>query len=116
MNVSKNHCQKDWQLFFEMNEGCKVTCIKITDLVGSQNLFEIYHTSLPIKNSEYVVKKLWICVKKDVSKNVRHYIIDRTTSCIKLLKAEAFRNLFHSQYCWNLKQILKLEMLLYTKS
>ena len=64
MDVSKNHCQKDWQLFFEMNEGCKVTCIKITDLVGSQNLFEIYHTLLPIKNSEYVVKKLWICVKK----------------------------------------------------
>ena len=97
MDVSKNHCQKDWQFFFEMNQGCKVTCIKIT--VGSQNLFEIYHTSLPIKNSEYVVKKSEYVVKKDVSKNVRHYIIDRTTSCIKLLKAEAFRNLFHNQYC-----------------
>ena len=72
MDVSKNHCQKDWQFFFEMNQGCKVTCIKIT--VGSQNLFEIYHTSLPIKNSEYVVKKSEYVVKKDVSKNVRHYI------------------------------------------
>ena len=44
--------------FSEMKMGCKITCVKafLTDLLGSQYLFEVYHTSLTIKNSENVGK------------------------------------------------------------
>ena len=45
-------------IFFEIKEGCKVSCVKIflADLFGSQYVFEILHTSLTVTNSENVVK------------------------------------------------------------
>ena len=45
-------------IFFEIREGCKVSCVKIllADLLGSQYLLEILQTSLTFKNSEEVIK------------------------------------------------------------
>ena len=42
-----------------MNEGCKVTCAKIffIFLFKSQCLFDIYHISVTIKNSDNLVKR-----------------------------------------------------------
>ena len=59
MNVNKNICDGELSnFFFEIKEGCKVSCVKIflADLFGSQYVFEILHTSLTVTNSENVVK------------------------------------------------------------
>ena len=45
--------------FFEIKEECKVSCVKyilLSDLLGSQYLFEILQTSPTVKNSENRVK------------------------------------------------------------
>ena len=39
-----------------MKHRCKVPCVKIADLLGSQYLFEILQISLIVKNSENMVK------------------------------------------------------------
>ena len=41
--------------FFEIKEGCKVSCVKIflADLFGSQYVFEILHTS------QLKIVKMW---------------------------------------------------------
>ena len=59
MDVSKNLCHGEHK-FFRWNEGAVsgILCknIFVTDLSGSQHLFEISQTSLTFKNSENVVK------------------------------------------------------------
>ena len=56
MDVSENLCDVEHRFFFfEIMEGCKVSCIKnilLADLLGSQHLFEILQTSITVKNSE----------------------------------------------------------------
>ena len=55
MDVSENLCDVEHSFFFEIMEGCKVSCIKnilLADLLGSQHLFEILQTSITVKNSE----------------------------------------------------------------
>ena len=63
MDVSKKFYDEERKFYFEIKEGC-VLCknILLTDLSGSQYLFEILQTSLTVKNSESVVKS-W-CFEK----------------------------------------------------
>ena len=53
-DASKNICNDELQLFFEMNEEYKVSCIKI--LLEGRYLFEILHTSPTVKSRRNVVK------------------------------------------------------------
>ena len=39
-----------------MKEGCKVSCVKTSELLEKQYLFEILHTYLTVKKSENVLK------------------------------------------------------------
>ena len=59
MRISKSHCDKDWH-FFRNERGLQDDLFRnnfLTNLFGSQYLFEICHTSITIKNSENVVKR-----------------------------------------------------------
>ena len=60
MNVSKNIYDGDSQLFIEVQEGCKVSCLKkywhFVNLLGGQYLFEILHTSPTVKASQNVLR------------------------------------------------------------
>ena len=58
MDVSKNVCDGERQLYFEMKEGYKVSCVKwyFAELLGVWFLFEILHTSSTVETSENVVK------------------------------------------------------------
>ena len=45
----KNVCYGEHQIFFEMKEGYKASCVKILSfgiLLGGWYLFEMYHSSL----------------------------------------------------------------------
>ena len=55
MDDSGNFCNEDIY-FVKMKHRCKVPCVKIADLLGSQYLFEILQISLIVKNSENMVK------------------------------------------------------------
>ena len=60
MDVSKNVCDGERQLYFEMKEGYKASCVKywyFAELLGGWFLFEILHTSSTVKTSENVVKR-----------------------------------------------------------
>ena len=49
-----------------MKEGCKVSCVKTSELLEKQYLFEILHTYLTVKKSENVLKSG--CFKKKKKK------------------------------------------------
>ena len=51
MDVSKIFCDGEGNFFFEFKEGRNLSVL-LTDLWGSQYLFEILQTSLTFKNSE----------------------------------------------------------------
>ena len=59
MNVSRNLCDGEHKVFFG-NEGAVSGVLYknnfVSDLLGSQYLFEILQTSLTFRNSENVVK------------------------------------------------------------
>ena len=66
MDVFKNLCDGEHTFFVGMKEKSQIFLCKIifvTDLSGSQHLFQILQTSLTFKNSENVIKK-------NVSRNV----------------------------------------------
>ena len=59
MDVFKNLCDGEHTFFVGMKEKSQIFLCKIifvTDLSGSQHLFQILQTSLTFKNSENVVK------------------------------------------------------------
>ena len=59
MDVLKKVWDGDCQLYFEMKEGYKVSCVKnwcLTKLLKGWFLFEILHTSSYVKTSKNVVK------------------------------------------------------------
>ena len=65
MDVSKNLCDGEHTFFVGMKEKSQIflcEIIFVTDLSGSQHLFQILQTSLTFKNSENVVKSG--CFKK----------------------------------------------------
>ena len=51
-----------------MKEGCKVSCVKTSELLEKQYLFEILHTYLTVKKSENVLKSG--CFKKKKKKKI----------------------------------------------
>ena len=56
MDVSKSFFNGERNFYFEIEEGCKLLCVKLfflADLLGNLHLFEILKTSLTVK-----------CVKK----------------------------------------------------
>ena len=65
MDVFKNLCDGEHTFFVGMKEKSQIFLCKIifvTDLSGSQHLFQILQTSLTFKNSEKVVESE--CLKK----------------------------------------------------
>ena len=59
MNVSRNLCDRERKFFFGNERAVSGVLYKnnfVSDLLGSQYLFEILQTSLTFRNSENVVK------------------------------------------------------------
>ena len=54
-----------------MKEGCKVSCVKTSELLEKQYLFEILHTYLTVKKSENVLKSG--CFKKKKKSHQNFY-------------------------------------------
>ena len=54
-----------------MKEGCKVSCVKTSELLEKQYLFEILHTYLTVKKSENVLKSG--CFKKKKKKSHQNF-------------------------------------------
>ena len=59
VDISKDLCVREHQLFFEMMEGYEASCIKISifcQLIRGSVFFDILHTLSPVKTSKTVAK------------------------------------------------------------